>query len=90
MLAYPLDEAETLLDGRLSNAKKNQENCEEDLEFLREQITVRSHYSLIYFASSTAKGERLIFFFVLADNGGCNSSSVQLGCRTEAEGEGRR
>lgn len=40
MLAYPLEEAETLLDGRLSNARKNLENCEEDLEFLREQITV--------------------------------------------------
>lgn len=44
MLAYPLDEAETLLDGRLNNAKKNQENCEEDLEFLREQITVCLHH----------------------------------------------
>lgn len=40
MLAYPTDEAETLLDGRLSDAKKSLENCEEDLEFLREQITV--------------------------------------------------
>lgn len=40
MLAYPLDEAETLLTGRLSDAKKSMENCEEDLEFLREQITV--------------------------------------------------
>ncbi|KAF3763803.1 Prefoldin alpha-like protein [Cryphonectria parasitica EP155] len=39
MLAYPMDEAETLLDGRLSDAKKSLENCEEDLEFLREQIT---------------------------------------------------
>lgn len=40
MLSYPMDEAETLLDGRLSDAKKSLENCEEDLEFLREQITV--------------------------------------------------
>lgn len=40
MLAYPTDEAETLLDGRLSDAKKSLENCEEDLEFLREQVTV--------------------------------------------------
>ncbi|PSR97755.1 Prefoldin subunit-domain-containing protein [Coniella lustricola] len=39
MLAYPIDEAETLLDGRLGDAKKSLENCEEDLEFLREQIT---------------------------------------------------
>lgn len=43
MLAYPLEEAETLLDGRLTNAKKSLENCEEDLEFLREQITVCLH-----------------------------------------------
>lgn len=35
-----MDEAETLLDGRLGDAKKSLENCEEDLEFLREQITV--------------------------------------------------
>lgn len=63
MLAYPLDEAETLLDGRLSNAKKNQENCEEDLEFLREQITVRSHYSLTHVASPTAKREADHFGF---------------------------
>lgn len=40
MLSYPMDEAETLLDGRLSDAKKSLENCEEDLECLREQITV--------------------------------------------------
>lgn len=41
MLAYPMAEAETLLTGRLSDAKRSMENCEEDLEFLREQITVR-------------------------------------------------
>ncbi|KAJ4388097.1 peptide chain release factor 1 [Gnomoniopsis smithogilvyi] len=39
MLAYPTDEAETLLTGRLGDAKRSLENCEEDLEFLREQIT---------------------------------------------------
>lgn len=55
MLAYPLDEAETLLDGRLTNAKRNQENCEEDLEFLREQITVRLLHALISMAFSTTE-----------------------------------
>ena len=40
MLAYPLGEAETLLDSKLSAAKQNLANCEEDLDFLREQITV--------------------------------------------------
>ena len=41
MLAYPLTEAESLLAGKLEAAKGNLANCEEDLDFLREQITVR-------------------------------------------------
>ena len=40
MLAYPISEAETLLEGKLDAAKSNLANCEEDLDFLREQITV--------------------------------------------------
>lgn len=40
MLAYPVDEAETLLEGKLSGAQQTLSNCEEDLDFLREQITV--------------------------------------------------
>lgn len=40
MLAYPMDEAETLLVERLGKAKKSLVDCEEDAEFLREQITV--------------------------------------------------
>lgn len=40
MLAYPIDEAETLLEGKLSGALSTLANCEEDLDFLREQITV--------------------------------------------------
>lgn len=40
MLAYPLSEAEMLLDSKLAAAKQNLANCEEDLDFLREQITV--------------------------------------------------
>ncbi|KAI7784233.1 prefoldin subunit 3 [Diaporthe eres] len=39
MLAYPMDEAETLLVERLDKAKKSLVDCEEDAEFLREQIT---------------------------------------------------
>lgn len=42
MLAYPIDEAEELLDSKLTAAKQNLANCEEDLDFLREQITVKS------------------------------------------------
>ena len=40
MLAYPLDEAETLLQGRLKGAQDSLASCEEDLDFLKEQITV--------------------------------------------------
>jgi len=39
MLAYPIEEAEQLLEGKLAGAKQSLENCEEDLDFLREQIT---------------------------------------------------
>ncbi|KAF7541965.1 hypothetical protein G7Z17_g11854 [Cylindrodendrum hubeiense] len=39
MLSYPIDEAETLLEQKLSTAKISLSNCEEDLDFLREQIT---------------------------------------------------
>ena len=39
MLAYPIDEAMELLEGKLSAAKTSMKNCEEDLDFLREQIT---------------------------------------------------
>ncbi|KAI1489924.1 Prefoldin, subunit 3 [Biscogniauxia mediterranea] len=39
MLSYPIDEAETLLVSKLGAAKQSYANCEEDLDFLREQIT---------------------------------------------------
>jgi len=40
MLSYPIDEAEELLASKLAAAKQSFANCEEDLDFLREQITV--------------------------------------------------
>lgn len=40
MLAYPLPEARALLDSKLEAANASLANCEEDLDFLREQITV--------------------------------------------------
>lgn len=40
MLAYPLDEAENMLAEKLTAAESSLAHCEEDLEFLREQITV--------------------------------------------------
>ncbi|CAF9920283.1 MAG: peptide chain release factor 1 [Heterodermia speciosa] len=39
MLSYPTAEAETLLESKLSAAQQSLANCEEDLDFLREQIT---------------------------------------------------
>jgi hypothetical protein len=40
MLSYPIPEAEQLLESKLKTAKLSLANCEEDMEFLREQITV--------------------------------------------------
>jgi hypothetical protein len=42
MLSYPINEAEELLDSKLQAAKQSLSNCEEDLDFLREQITASS------------------------------------------------
>ncbi|OJK03212.1 hypothetical protein ASPACDRAFT_50577 [Aspergillus aculeatus ATCC 16872] len=39
MLAYPIEEAMTMLSEKLAVAETSLQNCEEDLEFLREQIT---------------------------------------------------
>ncbi|EOD48134.1 putative prefoldin subunit [Neofusicoccum parvum] len=39
MLAYPIPEAEDLLDNKLKTAQQSLANCEEDMDFLREQIT---------------------------------------------------
>jgi hypothetical protein len=43
MVAYPIPEAEELLETKLSTAQQSLENCDEDLDFLREQITVMSY-----------------------------------------------
>jgi len=40
MLEYPLDEAVELLSNKLEAAERNLQGVVEDLEFLREQITV--------------------------------------------------
>ena len=39
MLAFPLAEAESLLQGKVRTAESSLVICTEDLEFLREQIT---------------------------------------------------
>lgn len=39
MLSYPVAEAEELLRGKLKAAEESLRNCEEDMDFLRQQIT---------------------------------------------------
>jgi phage shock protein A len=39
MVAYPIDEAKQLLTDKLSGQQTSMKTCQEDLEFLREQIT---------------------------------------------------
>jgi stress response protein YsnF len=39
MVAYPIGEAMTLLTAKLTSQQKSMQTCQEDLEFLREQIT---------------------------------------------------
>lgn len=55
MLAYPIGEAEEMLQEKLSAAQLSLSNCEEDQEFLREQITVcpcpRLFFSLCVFVA---------------------------------------
>jgi len=78
MLAYPLPEAETLLDSKLEAAQSSLANCEEDLDFLREQITVSAA------PCNRISGRTLIG---MTDYGGCHGPSVQLGRGTAQEGE---
>ena len=83
MLAYPIAEAEELLTTRLEAARSSLANCEEDLDFLREQITVRT---------STFPGLRITVLradWKCADARGRHGQSVQLGRGAAAEGESR-
>ena len=84
MLAYPIDEAVTLLESKLKAAQDNLANCEEDLDFLREQITVRLPSEL---PSAMEVGEYLLL--TQTDSGSCNRKSLQLGCVDEEERERR-
>jgi len=83
MLSYPIDEAEALLSSKLAAAKQSLANCEEDLDFLREQITVSHPIKLV---------QELCLFEIPVTNygkdyGGSNSESVQLGCDNETKRE---
>jgi prefoldin subunit 5 len=56
MLAYPMEEAEELLKGKLEAAKSGLENAEEDMDFLREQITVSLLCTRVYGCVDWTKG----------------------------------
>jgi hypothetical protein len=53
MLSYPIPEAEDLLSNKLSAAQQSLSNCEEDLDFLREQVTVRAIHQAFHISHST-------------------------------------
>jgi len=64
MLAYPIAEAETLLQSKLKTAQDSLQTCEEDLDFLREQITV---------STACDSGNTTDY---ATDNGGSHSTGV--------------
>lgn len=60
MLSYPLPEAETLLISKLETAQQSLANCEDDVDFLREQITV-------CFVTKSRDLSFVFFFFLRGD-----------------------
>lgn len=82
MLAYPLAEAEELLRSKLTAAQTSLSTCEEDLDFLREQITVSP--------SVLAKQEVWYEANIFVDDGGRHCARIQLGCGGAEKGEGGR
>ena len=65
MLSYPIPEAEELLANKLSAAQQSLSNCEEDMDFLREQVTVRYilPFSLTHISMTSFLSARLFIFF---------------------------
>ncbi|OJJ72724.1 hypothetical protein ASPBRDRAFT_42448 [Aspergillus brasiliensis CBS 101740] len=81
MLAYPIEEAESMLADKLSAAEKSLANCEEDLEFLREQITVCLSLFFLFFGIFSLGvwgGETWIIAHAncCVDAGGCDGSGL--------------
>lgn len=78
MLSYPLPEAETLLISKLETAQQSLANCEDDVDFLREQITVcfmtkSRDLSFVF----SLRGDRVLMgFFWKIDNGSRYCKSV--------------
>lgn len=83
MLSYTLAQAEELLTGKLSSAEQNFTNVTEDLEFLREQITIME--------VNTARVSVMPSYYLdLFSDEDLFYSGVQLGCEETAVKAGGR
>lgn len=69
MLAYPVSEAEEMLGSKLDAARDTLDACEEDLDFLREQITVRFSLFLVPSTTSSSSLPHLRFVVVSFHHG---------------------
>ena len=79
MLSYPIEEAEELLAKRLSGARKSRGECEEDLDYLREQITVGPHSWTLH-GPGYIMGHEIEANLVRTDDGSEYREGIQLGC----------
>ena len=77
MLSYPIDEAEVLLDSKLKAAKLSLSNCEEDMDFLREQITVMGSHALVHRSGGLLTMGRLWRWLSLGCTTGMSCISVR-------------
>lgn len=61
MLLYPLAEAAALLDEKLSAAKKSLKEAVEDLEWIREQVTVMEvNFARVHNVSPSQAGRQSV------------------------------
>lgn len=60
MLSYPVSEACDLLDSKLQGATGKMADCEEDLDFLREQITVSCGFLASHWSGKWGRGLRAV------------------------------
>lgn len=98
MLAYPIPEAVTLLASKLESAKASLGHCEEDLDFLREQITVSPlpcayPQAVITLVAGAVRGllssDQADSEMRRLDDGSRHRPRLQLGRRTAAQGKKR-
>lgn len=79
MLAYPNEEAIAMLNQKLSAAQESLHNCEEDIDFLRQQITVCLLFSWFY--SQGGPDRTRPYAVLMRENDACRRwKSTQAGC----------